>query len=103
MNKRTEEEIIKEYEEKDEPATKGFVRGQIRELREETARAQRTMRMEFAEAERRAVLFCPTTTKPEVIGAPSLRGLVLMLGLNFVLWILFLWWIQQTLSLYGLS
>ena len=26
MNKRTEEEIIKEYKEKDEPATKGFVR-----------------------------------------------------------------------------
>lgn len=41
--------------------------------------------------------------KFSVLGTPSLRGLALMLGLNFVLWILFLWWIEQTLSQHGLS
>lgn len=102
MNKRTEEEIIKEYKEKDEPATKGFVREQVREIREEGVRERHVLRMDIAEVEQRA-MFLRKSTKHEVIGAPSLRGLALMLGLNFVLWILFLWWIQQTLSLYGLS
>lgn len=94
-----EEEIIKAYKEKDEPATKGFVREQMREIREGAAREHHVMRMDIAEVEQRALLFYRTPTKCEVIGAPSLRGLALMLGLNFVLWILFLLWIQQTLSL----
>lgn len=99
MNKRTEEEIIKEYKEKDEPATKGFVREQMREIREEGVRERHVIRMDIAEVEQKALMLYRNPTKHEVIGAPSLRGLALMLGLNFVLWILFLLWIQQTLSL----
>lgn len=91
-----ENQIIEEYKEKDEIATKGFVREQIRKIEDE-----RSWWSVYAPAGETS---SSSSQKSFLeLGTPSIRGLLSMLIINFALWILFLWWIEQTLSHHGLS
>ena len=90
---------------KDRIATKKFVAEAIRKYH--AIEKHRLLEIEHQEriynSSRMIIALESLSEKFAVLGTPSLRGLVLMLGLNFVLWILFLWWIEQILSQHGLS
>jgi len=89
---------------KDGIATKKFVAKAIRKYHAiEMNRLLTDHQERIYNSSRMIIALENLSEKFSVLGTPSLRGLALMLGLNFVLWILFLWWIEQTLSQHGLS
>ena len=90
---------------KGEPATKKFVIEAIRKYHATEIRRQleEDNQESIYTSARMIIALENLSEKFAVLGTPSLRGLFLMLSLNFVLWILFLWWIEQILSQHGLS